>query len=107
MFQKTVSTVAIIILIIALSIIGITLYRQKFNSKYPPVIANCPDYWDVSGNLCINSMKLGNPSCKTVNMDFTTGNFAGTNGLCAKYHWARSCNLTWDGISDNVDSCPS
>jgi hypothetical protein len=107
MFQKTVSTVAIIILIIALCVIGIALYRQKYNSKYPPVIANCPDYWDVSGNLCVNSMKLGNPSCKNTNMDFTQGNFAGTAGMCAKYQWARSCNLTWDGISDNVDACPS
>lgn len=105
MFQKTVSTVAIIILIIALCIIGIALYRQKFHSKYPPVIANCPDYWDVSGNFCINSKRLGNPSCQAP-MDFTQGNFASSNGPCIKYKWARSCNLTWDGISDNVDLCP-
>jgi hypothetical protein len=106
MFQKTVSTVAIIILIIALCFIGIALYRAKYNSAYPPTLANCPDYWDISGNDCMNSMGLGNPNCN-VPMDFTKPNWSGKDGLCNKYTWATSCNLTWDGITDNVDACPT
>ncbi len=104
MFQKTVVTVAIVILIIVLCFIGISLYRQKNSIIYPPVIANCPDYWDASGNLCINSMNLGNPKCK-VPMNFTTAQWSGNSSKCLKYMWAKSCNLTWDGISDNPALC--
>jgi hypothetical protein len=104
MFQKTVTTVAIIILIISLCFIGIALYRQKYNSDYPPVIANCPDYWDISGNHCINSMNLGKSSCN-VPMDFTTARWNNNSSKCQKYQWAKRCNLTWDGISDNHDLC--
>ena len=91
MFQKTVATIAIIILIITLCVIGIALYRAKYHSTYPPVIANCPDYWDASGNLdisnnfvCLNSMNLGASHCLK-SMDFTTSIWQGNNSLCQKY----------------------
>ena len=104
MFQKSVATVAIVILIIALCFIGIALYRQAYNSDYPPVIPNCPDYWDASGNLCINSMPLGNARCRTP-MDFTTPQWNNSSAMCRKYQWAKGCNLTWDGITDNASLC--
>lgn len=104
MFQKTVTTVAIIILILTLTFIGIALYRAKYKSAFPPAIANCPDYWDVSGNLCLNTMNLGNSKCN-VPMDFTAPGWSGSDSMCSKYRWAQSCNLTWDGISDNVKLC--
>jgi hypothetical protein len=101
-FQKTVLTVATVILIISLCAIGIILYRQKNNYTYPPVIANCPDYWEISKNVCKNSLNLGNSSCSKT-MDFTNGRWGGTNGLKSKYKWAKACKLTWDGITDNAD----
>ena len=101
-FQKTVLTVATVILIIYLCFIGIILYRQKNNYTYPPVIANCPDYWDISGNLCRNSLNLGKSTCSNT-MDFTTAQWSGSNNLSKKYKWAKTCNLTWDGITDNAD----
>lgn len=106
MFQKTVTTVAIVILILALCFIGIALYRAKYKATFPPAIANCPDYWDVSGNLCLNSMNLGNSKCN-VPMDFTAPSWSGNTSLCQKQKWAKTCNLTWDGISDNVSLCDS
>ena len=117
MFQKSVATVAIVILIITLCFIGIALYRQAYNSDYPPVLANCPDYWDVSGNLCINSRipPLGrtNAACTDIAsvckgtqcMDFTKPQWNNASSKCQKYHWAKTCNLTWDGISDNASLC--
>lgn len=107
MFQKTVTTIAIIILIISLCFIGIALYRQKYNSDYPPVIPNCPDYWDMSdNNVCKNIKNLGNDNegCRG-EKDFSTPQWAGQAGLCGKYKWAKSCNLTWDGISNNPELC--
>ena len=43
--QKIMLIVAIILLIIALIGIGIALYNRKYDDKYPPVVAKCPDYW--------------------------------------------------------------
>jgi len=104
MFQKTVSIVAVIMLIISLCFIGLALYRQKYNPEYPPVVPNCPDYWDASGTLCVNYHNLGNEQCFG-DMDFTTAQWSGDAGLCSKYKWAKSCNLTWDGITNRPELC--
>ena len=105
-FQSTVMTVAISFLIVSLCFIGLALYRQKYNSVYPPVIPNCPDYWDMSGNICISNPKVGNqtPTC-TDSKDFTSEMYAGFAGACNKYKWAKECNLTWDGITNIANTC--
>jgi hypothetical protein len=105
-FQSTVMTVAIIFLIVSLCFIGLALYNQKYKSEFPPVIPNCPDYWDMSGNMCISHPKVGDrvSSC-TAPMDFTLPTWAGAGGKCAKYRWAKQCNLTWDGITNIADTC--
>jgi hypothetical protein len=58
-FQKTVLIVAAVILIIVLCLVGISMWQNKKNTKFPPVIGECPDYWtDQSGkgdgSMCIN-----------------------------------------------------
>ena len=104
-FQSTVMTVAIIFLIVSLCFIGLALYNQKYKSEFPPVIPNCPDYWDMSGNMCISHPKVGKrvSSC-TAPMDFTSASWA-AGGKCAKYKWAKECDLTWDGITNIADTC--
>lgn len=102
-FQSAVLTVFSILLIIVLLIIGVSLYTAKYSSAYPPVLANCPDYWldNSSGNAseCINVKSLGNSACQR-KMDFSSYS-TGNAGLCSKKKWANSCNVTWDGISNN------
>lgn len=106
-FNRIVITIAIIILIILLIIIGIQLYNKKYNTTYPPVTADCPDYWldESTGNSskCVNYKNLG--SCNVQEKDFSVPHFSGTQGLCNKKKWARSCNLTWDGITNNTALC--
>jgi hypothetical protein len=110
LFQTIVLTAATIILILALCFIGLALYRQKYNSKFPPIIANCPDFWtDVSisgnGSDCKDmTPPLGNASCPRT-MDFSSANWSGNNGPCSKSKWAKQCNLSWDGITNNADVC--
>lgn len=41
---------------------------------------------------------------KHLNMDFTTSEFTGQNGLCAKYTWANNCGVSWDGITYGVSN---
>jgi len=109
-FQNIVMISATIILIIALCFIGLALYRQKYKSDYPPIIANCPDYWiDSSGNgkACNQDSNPNNQvgTCQGP-MDFTAPQWNGSGtGNCAKFKWAKSCNLSWDGITNNANIC--
>jgi hypothetical protein len=107
-FQSTVMTIAIVLLIICLILIGIALYRHKYSNTYPPVVADCPDYWlDESkgdSSHCVNSKNLGNDSCANT-MDFNLSFWTGSDGLCNKSKWAKACDLTWDGVTNNTRAC--
>ena len=108
-FQSIVMSISVIILIMCLLFIGVSLYKNKYNKKFPPILANCPDYWiDESdknnGSKCVNKRNLGNGQCEKT-MDFSKSMWNGLAGLCAKSKWAKSCDLTWDGIDNNSDVC--
>jgi hypothetical protein len=108
-FQSSVMFIAIVLLIICLIFIGIALYRNKFNKQFPPVTANCPDYWsdesvNNDGSKCVNSQNVGNSQCAKT-MDFSGSIWSGNKGLCYKSQWAKSCDLTWDGLDNNTDIC--
>ena len=110
-FQKIVLFSAIVILIFALVIIGISL-TNSIDSNWPPMISNCPDYWTVDGSgnntQCINTKDLGtcpsNSGSKHLIMNFNNAPYVGSNSLCAKYTWAKNCGVTWDGITYGVDN---
>ena len=107
-FQKIVLYIAIILLIIALIVFGSMLYTDK--NVYPPTQAQCPDYWmDMSGGIgtggyCINVKNLGKGGCSN-RMNFNTGVWTGDDGLCNKQKWAKACDLTWDGVTNNPKAC--
>ena len=111
-FQKIVLYSAIIILIISLVIIGIALSYAKNDQVWPPILPECPDYWiaDGSGNnaRCINVKDLGTcPATgenKHLQMNFNEGPFVGEDGECAKYTWAKKCDISWDGITYGVSN---
>jgi hypothetical protein len=106
-FQQTTTLIASIILIICLVVTGVVLYRSKYNKQFPPVIADCPDYWldrsEGDGGDCVNKKKLG--TCNKDRMNFSGPFWTGNDGLCRKYRWARDCNLTWDGITNTGKPC--
>jgi len=107
-FQQTVMTVSVIILVLALILIGVALYRQKYNNDiaFPPVVADCPDYWDnVSTEdkiRCENVKNLG--SCPGVK-DFSAYEFVGNTSVCEKQKWAKACGVVWDGVTNNTKKC--
>jgi hypothetical protein len=104
-FRKTLLGVAIILLIIALVMIGVSMANSKYNQKFPPIVADCPDYWTRKDNLCINKKRLGTQVCHK-DMDFTnSAQWTGSDGVCNKKKWAQGCNLTWDGITNNIHAC--
>ena len=118
-FQSIVMIVATVILIFALATIGVALSNLNSDIKYPPVIADCPDYWSIS-KKAIDSNNPNRPTEFTCNNDKTLGhdtsvsgcdtfdssdsNYKGIGGLCAKKQWADRCDITWDGVTNNPDA---
>ena len=69
---------------------------------WPPMTAQCPDYWELSAdNHCINPKQLG--SCAGP-VNFNTSLFQGSQGACNKYTWATKCGVAWDGVTYGVKS---
>ena len=111
-FQKIVLFSAIIILIIALVIIGISLTSKSASIEWPPMTPDCPDYWTIDGSgnntRCINQKDLG--TCKPPSginhliMNFNNPTFTGSQGTCNKYTWATNCGVSWDGITYGVNN---
>lgn len=112
-FNKTVIIIASIILITILIILAISLSKTLFNESFPPIIPDCPDYWEVEYNnsdqaKCINNngINTGNTDLQDCG-DFT--NFFDRNsdqGNCERYKWSKKCNVNWDGITNNTfDFC--
>ena len=108
-FQRFIANIALLILALALVVIGITMYRSK--NKFvgdDVIIGECPDYWVMQNinnqNVCVNTKNLGNKKCST-NMNFMMPHWSSIDGNCKKYNWAKECDLTWDGITNNPYSC--
>lgn len=105
-FQRIVLLVAGVTLVIALLFIAFSLYFLQSKRKYPPVIGECPDYWELdekSGKpICKNTHNLG--TCGK-SASFMGAQFVGSDSNCKKAKWARGCNLTWDGITNIPDIC--
>jgi len=105
-FQKSVLLIATILLIIFLILVGIVLVNSKNSKTWPPLIGECPDYWiDTSGNgaKCENVYSLGKSGTPSP-MDFSVAPYIGTRGLCKKYEWAMTNNISWDGITYSVNN---
>ena len=104
-FQKTILSIAVIVLILALIFISIMLYNTK-KGEWPPIVPQCPDWWkastDSSGNIiCKNVKNLG-----TCSADFNPNDatYSGSTGPCNKYTWATGCGISWDGVTYGVDN---
>jgi hypothetical protein len=101
MFQKVVLTIAVVILILTLVIIGVLLYNKSASSQWPPEVSSCPDYYTAtSENVCQNTgaIKVSNANCNTG--DFSGSVWKGKPGEKRKCQWARDCGVAWDGISN-------
>ncbi len=109
-FQNNVLYVVIVILIILLVIFTIMMYyinkhKNKDDTPFPKQQQICPDYWEdhstnADGSKCVNTKSLGTSRNKTMN--FSTSIWKGSQGLCNKALWAKNCNLSWDGITNNT-----
>jgi len=103
-FQKIVITIAIVILILSLIVLGVIIYNSRNNEQYPPEIGNCPDYFtieskdgDMGGTpteMCHNEHNLGNHSndCEWFDPKDVTKK--------ERLAFAKRCGVTWDGVTN-------
>lgn len=102
-FQNITLIIAGVLLLICIVLIILIFLFPNTKQVWPPMIANCPDYFtDINGDgsQCINNILI-NTKCKTI-PNFNQSNYKGKRGNCEKYNWANSCGLTWDGITYGV-----
>tara|TARA_B100001093_G_C26264120_1_gene774041 strand:+ start:52 stop:432 length:381 start_codon:yes stop_codon:yes gene_type:complete len=118
-FNKTVIISALVILVISLTILGVFVAKALSEAKFPPVVADCPDYWDVEltddgKTRCVNNTNINtytnaeaegnNQNCS----NYPTENFYATGStptkvLCSKYDWADKCGIVWDGVTNSTE----
>ena len=103
-FQMNVIYVVAALSLALLIVIGYLIYKKNKSAAKDMIKSiNCPDYWedvsDGNGSNCVNVKNLG--TCGSNSMDFTTKQWVGDKGLCNKNEWAKKCDLTWDGITNN------
>jgi uncharacterized protein YxeA len=114
-FHKIVLTMATFILIVSLIALAIFFSKAMFEDSFPPVVSDCPDYWDVerdeNDNLtCVNNSTInrgkGSEECNNKNIEFFNINGSNSNQqLCTKKKWAQDCKIAWDGITNNNVKC--
>ena len=114
-FNRTVLLIASVLLILGLIIIGIFILKNVENSAYPPIISDCPDYWNVGYDtsqkkICthnsINTSRSSDTTCRRYEVSLSAAN--GTTDadiICEKNKWAKRCNVHWDGITNNSKAC--
>ena len=114
-FNKSVLFISTILLIIGLIIIANFIIKNKSTEVYPPVVSDCPDYWDVDYDNqgkkhCKNNTYINDGRSTAICRSYPHALFS-TNGsspddiLCEKYKWAKDCNIHWDGITNNPSAC--
>jgi uncharacterized protein YxeA len=113
-FNKIVLIVATILLILGLIIISIMIIKTLEGETFPPVVTDCPDYWNVTYNsggdtICKdNHINSGYSTNQCRNYPTTKFNANGTSAndiICEKFKWAKECNIHWDGITNNPKAC--
>jgi hypothetical protein len=120
-FQIIVLSIFVILAILILTGFAIMLNSKKdADSEYPSSYSTCPDYWDVSGNLCISNSTTINRGSNWLNINYTPGyyndsnhpgaNFndpswndiiyPGVSGRCSLKKWATDTGIVWDGVTN-------
>ena len=92
-FQQTTLYVAIAIFIVLMCLIAVMMTSAKKSQIFPPQTGQCPDYWQMTQNGCLNSHSLGDGTCQSPK-DFSK------SSMEDKCKFAKGCKITWDGVTN-------
>jgi hypothetical protein len=72
-FYLTVASIAVIILILMLTYVGVLLYYTKTSDTFPPMRNQCPDYWELTdSNKCVFPANSASKNRGSLKSDATT-----------------------------------
>ncbi len=96
-FQFSILIFAIVLVIVGTLVLRYSVKASIQSQKWPPFVANCPDYWmDTTGDgSACQSSTMNSNSKSGCN---GTVNFSKFN-TCQKYNIANDCGIYWDGIN--------
>jgi hypothetical protein len=117
-FYTIVIIIAIVILVIALTVVGVTLSNKKNTIPFPDYQNTCPDFWTLenNGTTCkppLSNMNTPSPNkavvaakhdgVTSVNKTITTIDVRDDNwvSICDKSSWAKKSGILWDGVTNN------
>ena len=82
-------------------LIGILLYTGGSEEQWPPVVSECPDYWETTAeDTCVNTHKIGKCGL-TAPYSFKGEIFKNQKtGDYSKCIWAKDCEVPWHNISN-------
>lgn len=108
-FQYTILKVALFVLVLFLGGIGYKMYQNRLDDVERRIIGSCPDYWKLTSTtggktVCENVKNLGKSTCSKT-MNFSVQPYNLQDGLCRKFKWAKGCDLTWDGVTNDINVC--
>uniref|UniRef100_A0A6C0I005 CPW-WPC domain-containing protein n=1 Tax=viral metagenome TaxID=1070528 RepID=A0A6C0I005_9ZZZZ len=95
-FYTIVIIVAVVLLIVSLTAIGLLITKTNSNAKFPGSYSSCPDYWSFDGKKCsANGINTNNGKYTSYEPD---------SDLCKNFNWAYKNKISWDGVI-NANSC--
>ena len=116
-FYWIVVLIAVVLLVLCLTGIGILMRYQNAGQAFPPTPNTCPDGWTTIGTKCtapttfLTNNPVTNNTLATVTtaqgfdgtsaIDFGNANWA---NICTKRTWANKFSLNWDGVT-NYTKC--
>jgi hypothetical protein len=121
-FYTIVLTIALFLLIVILTYVGIQMSNKSSNiSVYPPAAQPCPDYWLQSAdptkpgcvippvgqtNTSSTFSNVNTPgfSGNIINFNDPSWSRNGATATCNQSTWASKNGIQWDGVS-NFNGC--
>jgi hypothetical protein len=108
-FYTIVTICAILLLIIALTTLGVVISYSTSTQEFPKFKNPCPDYWILDGknNKCISN-GINNGVLDTTSTSPPTYKIDKTKSLSEQLqsscNWANINQIYWDGVS-NYNGC--
>jgi hypothetical protein len=129
-FRTIVLSVAVIVLILLLTVVGLILGKQSSNKTFPPEYTDCPDYWtfntdssmckipsyglktslnvanvyDKRGKMLLNSSNTPGFTRDASNNVYVNFKDSAWGGVCNMKKWSNENGVVWDGVS-NFNTC--
>ena len=100
-FQNTVMTIATVILVICIIVVGVMIWNERSQVAWPPVVPQCPNnyYLNEAGTLCVPT--AGGSTTTPLCGQGTKGSVSCTSKAARLALCKASPTLDYDGVYNN------